>query len=177
MDSEAIIKWLSSISVGTIVAVITAIGAVGLGIWKAISAIIHLYNNYEAIKEERDLLKQKVEDHDREIGEIKTQFDGAIGGITQQLAEIKSALDEQRETKIKELRHQITVAAETALANGTMTVREWTSLHEMVDIYVDKYHQNWYVKPLIAKVDRDVHVIGQLDEHGNDIIEQSVEER
>ena len=95
----------------------------------------------------------------------------SVEGITQQLSEIKYALDEQRETKIKELRHQITVAAETALANTTMTVREWTSLHEMVDEYVNKYHQNWYVKPLIAKVDRDVHVIGRLDEHGNDIVE------
>ena len=116
-------------------------------------------------------MRQKVEDHDREIEDIKGQFAGAIEGITQQLSEIKYALDEQRETKIKELRHQITVAAETALANTTMTVREWTSLHEMVDEYVNKYHQNWYVKPLIAKVDRDVHVIGRLDEHGNDIVE------
>lgn len=115
------------------------------------------------------MLKQKVEDHDREISDIKGQFVAAVDGITQQLSEIKSALDEQRETKIKELRHQITMAAENALANGVMTVREWTSLHEMVDEYVDKYHQNWYVKPLIAKVDRDVHVIGRIDEHGNDI--------
>ena len=133
--------------------------------------IIHLHDSYTEIREERDQLKQKVEDHGRELEDIKGQFVCAIEGITQQLSEIKSALDEQRETKIKELRHQITVAAETALANGTMTVREWTSLHEMVDEYVNKYHQNWYVKPLIAKVDRDVHVIGRLDEHGNDIVE------
>ena len=127
--------------------------------------------SYTEVREERDQLKQKVEDHDREIDDLIGQFAGAIKGITQQLSEIKSALDEQRETKIKELRHQITVAAEAALANTTMTVREWTSLHEIVDEYVNKYHQNWYVKPLIAKVDRDVHVVGRLDEHGNDIVE------
>lgn len=171
MDSESIIKWLSNISIGTIIAVVTAIGIIGAGIWKVISMIIHLHDSYTEIREERDQLKQKVEDHDRELEDIKGQFAGAIEGITQQLSEIKFALDEQRETKIKELRHQITVAAETALANGTMTVREWTSLHEMVDEYVNKYHQNWYVKPLIAKVDQDVHVIGRLDEHGNDIVE------
>lgn len=171
MDTETVLNWLSNISVGTIIAVVTAIGIIGAGIWKVISMIIHLHDSYTEIREERDQLKQKVEDHDRELEDIKGQFAGAIEGITQQLSEIKYALDEQRETKIKELRHQITVAAETALANGTMTVREWTSLHEMVDEYVNKYHQNWYVKPLIAKVDQDVHVIGRLDEHGNDIVE------
>lgn len=171
MDTETVLNWLSNISVGTIIAVVTAIGIIGVGIWKVISMIIHLHDSYTEIREERDQLKQKVEDHDRELEDIKGQFAGAIEGITQQLSEIKFALDEQRETKIKELRHQITVAAETALANGTMTVREWTSLHEMVDEYVNKYHQNWYVKPLIAKVDQDVHVIGRLDEHGNDIVE------
>lgn len=171
MDTETVLNWLSNISVGTIIAVVTAIGIIGAGIWKVISMIIHLHDSYTEIREERDQLKQKVEDHDRELEDIKGQFAGAIEGITQQLSEIKFALDEQRETKIKELRHQITVAAETALTNGTMTVREWTSLHEMVDEYVNKYHQNWYVKPLIAKVDQDVHVIGRLDEHGNDIVE------
>lgn len=171
MDTETILNWLSGISVGTIIALVTAAGIIGAGVWKVVSMIIHLHDSYTEIRKERDQLKQKVEDHGRELEDIKGQFVCAIEGITQQLSEIKSALDEQRETKIKELRHQITVAAETALANGTMTVREWTSLHEMVDEYVNKYHQNWYVKPLIAKVDRDVHVIGRLDEHGNDIVE------
>lgn len=171
MDAETILNWLSDLSVGTIIAVVSTVGIVGVGIWKVVSMIIHLYNSYAEVREERDQLKQKVEDHDREIDDLKGQFAGAIKGITQQLSEIKSALDEQRETKIKELRHQITVAAEAALANTTMTVREWTSLHEIVDEYVNKYHQNWYVKPLIAKVDRDVHVVGRLDEHGNDIVE------
>lgn len=169
MNTEAILNWLSGLSIGTVIAVLSAIGAIGLGVWKSVSAIISLYKSYTDIREERDKLKQKVEDHDREISDIKGQFATAVDGITQQLSEIKSALDEQRETKIKELRHQITMVAESALANGAMTVREWTSLHEMVDEYVDKYHQNWYVKPLIAKVDRDVHVIGRIDEHGNDI--------
>jgi len=171
MDAETILNWLSDLSVGTIIAVVSTVGIVGVGIWKVVSMIIHLYNSYTEVRDERDQLKQKVEDHDREIDDLKGQFAGAIKGITQQLSEIKSALDEQRETKIKELRHQITVAAEAALANTTMTVREWTSLHEIVDEYVNKYHQNWYVKPLIAKVDRDVHVVGRLDEHGNDIVE------
>lgn len=169
MDAETVLKWLSGIPIGIILAVLSAAGIVGAGVWKAISTIIHLHDSYQEIREERDLLKQKVEDHDRELDDIKGQFTGAIEGVSQQLSEIKSALDEQRETKIKELRHQITMAAEMALANGTMTVREWTSLHEMVDEYVTKYHQNWYVKPLIEKVDRDVQVIGRLDEHGNDI--------
>lgn len=171
MDAESILAWLSNLSVGTVVAATTTAGIVGVGAWKTVSTVIRLYESYTDIREERDLLKQKVEEHDRELENVKGQFAGAIVGITQQLSEIKSALDEQRETKIKELRHQITVAAEKALAQGSMTVREWTSLHEMVDEYINKYHQNWYVKPLIAKVDRDVHVIGHLDEHGNDVVE------
>ena len=86
-----------------------------------------------------------------------------------QLSTIMAALNEQRETKITELRHSITVAGENALANGTMTIREYTSFHEMVDKYLNIYNQNWYVESLCKKVDRDVRVIGQLDEHGNDI--------
>lgn len=169
MEAETILEWLSNVSVGSIIAVCTAVSVVCVGVWKIVSKILELYEKYSEIKEERDQMRQRLSSSEQEIGEIKTQFSEAISGITRQLTDIKQALDEQRGTKIKELRHSITIAGEAALAHGEMTVREYTSLHEMVNEYVNVYHQNWYVESLIAKVDRDVHVIGKLDEHGNDI--------
>lgn len=169
MEAETILEWLSGISVGSIIAVCTAVSVVCVGVWKIVSKILQLYERYTEIKEDREQMKQRLISSEQEITEMKSQFSEAISGITQQLTDIKQALDEQRGTKIKELRHSITIAGEAALARGEMTVREYTSLHEMVNEYVNVYHQNWYVESLIAKVDRDVHVIGKLDEHGNDI--------
>lgn len=169
MNTETVLQQMSEIPVGNIIAVIMAVSIVCAGVWKIVSKILELYEGYTGVREERAQLKQRLDSSEQEISELKSQFSEAISGITQQLAEIKQALDEQRGTKIKELRHSITIAAEAALAHGEMTVREYTSLHEMVNEYVNVYRQNWYVESLIAKVDRDVHVIGQLDEHGNDV--------
>lgn len=169
MNTETVLKQMSEIPIGNIIAVITAVSIVCAGLWKIVAKILELYEGYAGVKEEREQLKQRLDSSEQEISELKSQFSEAISGITQQLTGIKQALDEQRGTKIKELRHSITIAGEAALAHGEMTVREYTSLHEMVNEYVNVYNQNWYVESLIAKVDRDVHVIGRLDEHGNDI--------
>ena len=169
MNTETVLEQMSEIPVGNIIAVIAAVSVVCAGVWKIVSKILELYEGYTGVREEREQLKQRLDSSEQEISELKLKFSEAISGITQQLVEIKQALDEQRGTKIKELRHSITIAGEAALAHGEMTVREYTSFHEMVNEYINVYHQNWYVESLAAKVDRDVHVIGQLDEHGNDI--------
>lgn len=169
MDSNTILQRLSEIPIGNIIAVIVAAFIICAGCWKIIAQMIKLYEGYANIRDERDQLKHKVDNNSTAIEEVKQQFTESMSDVKNQLAIIMAALNEQRETKITELRHAITVAAEAALANGEMTVREYTSLHEMVDKYLHVYKQNWYVESLIAKVDRDVHVIGKLDEHGNDI--------
>lgn len=169
MDSSTLLQRLSEISIGSIIAVITAISVICVGCRKIISKMIKIYDGYTNVREERDQVKHKVDENSIAIDELKSQFSGSMSEVKEQLNAITAALDEQRGTKITELRHSITVTAEAALAKGEMTVREYTSLHEMVDKYLHVYNQNWYVESLIKKVDRDVHVIGQLDEHGNDI--------
>lgn len=169
MDSSTLLQRLSEISIGSIIAVITTVSFICVGGWKIISKMIKLYDGYANIRDERDQLKQKVDENSDAIEDVRNQLAESMSEVKDQLNTIMAALDEQRGTKITELRHSITVTAEAALANGKMTVREYTSLHEMVDKYLHVYKQNWYVESLIKKVDRDVHVIGQLDEHGNDI--------
>lgn len=168
-STASILEQLSKIPIGTIIAIIAAVSVVCIGCWKVISQMIKLYDMYTNIRDDRDHTKQQVDDNASAIREIKEQFSEVISDIKGQLSIIIDSQNEHRETKITELRHAITIAGENALANGEMTVREYTSLHEMVDKYLHVYHQNWYVESLIAKVDRDVRVIGQLDEHGNDI--------
>lgn len=167
--TESILERLSMIPIGTIIAIIAAVSVICIGCWKVISQMIKLYDMYTNVRDDRDHTKQQVEDNSSAIKELRDQFTEAISDIKGQLSTIIDAQNEHRETKITELRHAITVTGENALANGEMTVREYTSLHEMADKYLHVYHQNWYVESLIAKVDRDVRVIGKLDEHGNDI--------
>lgn len=167
--SASILERLSEIPIGTIIAFITAMSVICVGGWKIISKMIKLYDGYKSLREDRDQTKHQVERNSEAIVEMKNQFSGAISEVKGQLSIIMDALNEQRDTKITELRHSIVVAGESALANGEMTIREYTSLHEMVDKYLHVYNQNWYVESLIKKVDRDVRVIGELDEHGNDI--------
>ena len=114
-------------------------------------------------------MKHNVEKHEEQLKNFELQLKNMNQNINEQFSVIKDALNEQRETKIKELRHNITVSGEKALADREMTIRQWSSLHEMVDEYMNKYKQNSYVASLMTKVDRDVVVIGRLDEHGNDI--------
>ncbi len=168
-STASILERLSMIPIGTIIAIIAAMSVICIGCWKVISQMIKLYDMYTNIRDDRDHTKQQVDENSSAIKEIKEQFSEVISEIKGQLSIIIDSQNEHRETKITELRHAITIAGENALANGEMTVREYTSLHEMVDKYLHVYHQNWYVESLIAKVDRDVRVIGHLDEHGNDI--------
>ncbi len=128
-----------------------------------------VFSKYKSVKDENENLKQNVEKHEEQLHRFEEQLESMNQNINEQFSEIKDALNEQRETKIKELRHNITVSGEKALADKEMTVRQWSSLHEMVDEYMNKYKQNSYVASLMLKVDRDVAVIGRLDEHGNDI--------
>lgn len=169
VTSASILQQLSQIPIGNIIAFLTAISVICVGGWKIISQMIKLYDGYNDIRKDRDQTRKQVDDNSEAITELREQLSEAISDVKDQLSTIVAALDEQRETKITELRHSITVAGENALANGTMTVREYTSFHEMVDKYMNVYNQNWYVESLCAKVDRDVRVIGKLDEHGNDI--------
>jgi len=169
MDTNSVWELLSSISIGTVVAWIIVISVIIGVICTGTIKLYKVFTKYKNVKDENENLKHNVEKHEGQLKEFQTQLENMNQNINEQLLEIKEALCEQRETKIKELRHNITVSGEKALADKEMTVRQWRSLHEMVDEYMNKYKQNSYVESLMIKVDRDVAVIGRLDEHGNDI--------
>jgi len=169
MDTNSVWELLSSISIGTVVAWIIVISVIIGVICTGTIKLYKVFTKYKNVKDENENLKHNVEKHEEQLKEFQTQLENMNQNINEQFLEIKEALCEQRETKIKELRHNITVSGEKALADKEMTVRQWRSLHEMVDEYMNKYKQNSYVESLMIKVDRDVAVIGRLDEHGNDI--------
>lgn len=171
MDTNSVWKLLSGLEVGTIVAwcavIITIIGLISAGTIK----LYKIFTKYKDMKDKNIKLESTVDSHEQELKKLSQQLADMNANINQQFSDIKSELNDQRNTKIKELRHSITVAGENALANGKISIREWTSLHEMCDEYMHKYKQNWYVEPLMKKIDRDVEIIGKIDEHGNDIID------
>lgn len=169
MDTNSIWELLSSISIGTVVAWIMVICVIIGVICTGTIKLYKVFSKYKSVKDENENLKHNVEKHEEQLNRLEEQLESMNQNINEQFSEIKDALNEQRETKIKELRHNITVSGEKALADKEMTVRQWSSLHEMVDEYMNKYKQNSYVASLMLKVDRDVAVIGRLDEHGNDI--------
>lgn len=172
IDTASVWKALLSLPVGTVVAWIMVVCAIVLAICGVTVKLYKLFVKYKSEKDKNDQLEKNVNEHNKQLKELderlKTMNEEFIG----QFELIKNILGEQRETKIKELRHDITVSGENALEKREITVRQWKSLHEMFDEYINKYKQNSYVESLMAKVDRDVAIIGKLDEHGNDIEEQ-----
>lgn len=169
MDTKSVWELLYGIPLGTIVAWITVICAIISAICIGTIKLYKVFEKYKYTKDKNDEIKSTVKNHEDQLEDLKQQLIEMSLNFNKQFSDIKNTLNDQRETKIKELRHNITVAGEKALADGETTIRQWTSLHEMVDEYVNKYNQNSYVLSLMKKVDRDVNVIGNLDEHGNDI--------
>lgn len=169
MDINSIWELLSSISIGTAVAWTTVVCAVTSVICTGTINLYKIFTKYKNVKDENEEMRATVDGHELKFKELKEQLDRMSQDISQQFCDIKIALNEQNETKVKELRHSITITGENALANGRMSIRQWKSLHEMFNEYSNKYKQNSYVESLIKKVDQDVEIIGRLDEHGNDI--------
>lgn len=169
MDTSSIWELLSNISIGTLVSWLIVICTIVSAICTGTIKLYKIFTKYKKVKDEEEDLRLDVVNHEKQLSEIKLQLEVLNQNISQQFSDIKETLDEQRGTKIKELRHSITDSGERALSDGKMTVRQWTSLHEMCDDYIHKYKQNSYVLSLMNKVDRDVTIIGKLDEHGNDI--------
>lgn len=160
---------LGQIPAGTIVAwfavICTILGAICTGTIK----LYKMFSKYKEVQDENEELKSTVKSHDKELDAIHVEINNMRNEIVTILNGIKEIQDESRGTTIKKLRHDIITAGEKALADKKMTIREWKSLHDMGDEYIEKYKQNSYAKSLIEKVDRNVEIIGALDEHGYDI--------
>ena len=157
MNKGDVIEYLSSIPVGTIIAwvlvVSMIVGAIILGLKK-------LYKIFEAshkYKDESDAMKKMVQNHEAQLGQISNQ-----------LTCIQNSLDRQDKVELKRMRHDIVQAGENALANDSITIRQFRALEELYESYHDERHGNGYVSTLMKKV-RDLPVIGKLDDNDEDI--------
>lgn len=168
-NTNTIWQLLGSVPIGTVVAWFVVLSAI-IGVF--CTGTIKLYKvfaKYKDAKEENDELKNTVKKHGEELDDIHVEINNVKEDIMKELKEIKQNQVDSRETEIKKLRHSIITSGEKAVAARQMTIREWKSLHDMADEYIHKYKQNSYAKSLVEKVDRDVEVIGKLDEHGYDV--------
>lgn len=157
MNKSDVIEYLSSIQIGTIIAWVLVIamivGVIVLGIKK-------LYKIFEAshkYKAESDAMKKMVQNHEAQLGVISNQ-----------LTNIQDSLDRQDKVELKRMRHDIVQAGENALANNSITIRQFRALEELYESYHNERNGNGYVSTLMKKV-RDLPVIGKLDDNDEDI--------
>ena len=157
METNDVIKLLSSIPIGTIISWFCVIVAIIGGLSAGIIKLYKWFMKFQKTKEENDAFKQLVKKHDEQL----TQISESLNNIT-------SILEEEKKSDLKKLRHSIIRAGEEAIEMGKITIRQLRSLSELYEDYKDKYHANGYVKSLMAKVDK-LPVIGKLDENDEDI--------
>lgn len=145
---------------------------------------------FKHLEEENKMLKAKIEEaekhcmnviadtetkfdnreheHWEESKMIRNSYDAKIDTVAEKLDMILERLNKQDQLDLKKLRHSIIRAGEEAIEKGSITIRSLRSLTEMFDEYTDTYHGNSYVSTLMKKVNL-LPVIGELDEHGEDI--------
>ncbi len=169
MDTNSVWEQLSSIQIGTVVAWILVICAIIGFLCTGTIKLYKIFTKYKKVQDDNKDLTDLVKAHEEKLNEVDMMIESMNQNINKQLVVIKELLNEDRETKIKQLRHSIVRAGEEAIANKHITIRAWSSLHEMYDEYTTKYKQNSYVKSLIHKVDDNCEVIGVLNEHGEDV--------
>ena len=156
METSDVIRTLSSIPIGTVI----AWGAVIVGIITAIITVtIKLYKIFDKthkMKEENLEFRQMVKKHEEQLGLIN-----------EKLSSIQENLSKRDEIDLKNMRYQIVRAGEEYVSVGQVTIRQLRSLEELFEEYHNR-HGNSYVTTLMRKV-RSLPVIGKLDENDNDI--------
>lgn len=157
MNKSDVIEYLSSIQIGTIIAWVLVIamivGVITLG-FKKLYKIFEASHKYKA---ESDAMKKMVQNHEAQLGVISNQ-----------LTNIQDSLDRQDKVELKRMRHDIVQAGENALANNSITIRQFRALEELYESYHNERNGNGYVSTLMKKV-RDLPVIGKLDDNDEDI--------
>jgi hypothetical protein len=156
METSDVIRTLSSIPIGTII----AWGTVIVGIITAIITVtIKLYKIFDKthkMKEENLEFRQMVKKHEEQLRLIN-----------EKLSSIQENLSKRDEIDLKNMRYQIVRAGEEYVSVGQVTIRQLRSLEELFEEYHNR-HGNSYVTTLMRKV-RNLPVIGKLDENDNDI--------
>lgn len=149
---------LASIPIGVIIKWIALVtGVIGAFCAGAIKTY-KVFEKYKSIKDEKENLETTVHEHDEKINELSNKIDLVL-----------EKLESQDVTTMKNLRRELVKDGEQYLIDKKMTIRAWRSWMEMYNEYHDKYKQNSYVETLKNKLEREVTIVGKLDEHGNDI--------
>ncbi len=152
MDTQPVWETILNIPIGTIVAWITVIAAI---ITAIITTTIKFYKVFSKVKALRDA--------DLEKAEKLQKHDELMGVIEERLARIQSALDEQKEVNLKQVRYQIVHTCDEALSLGYISAGKLKSLEEIYEEYTNVFHGNGYVATMMQKV-RELEVRGGLYE-------------
>ena len=157
MDKSDVIEYLSSIQIGTIIAWVLVIGMIAGAIIFGLKKLYKIFEASHKYKDESDAMKKMVQNHEVPLGQISNQ-----------LTCIQNSLDKQDDVELKRMRHDIVQAGENAIANESITIRQFRALEELYEVYHDERHGNGYVSTLMKKV-RDLPIIGKLDDNDEDI--------
>ena len=158
METSDVIRTISSIPIGTIIAWSGVFCGIITGIVTLTIKLYKVFNKAHDLKEENLEFRHMVKKHDEQLSEMN-----------QKLSCIQDNLSKRDEIDLKNMRYQIVRAGEEYVSVGHVTIRQLRSLEELFEEYHDK-HGNGYVTTLMRKV-RSLPVIGKLDENDNDIDE------
>lgn len=153
MDTKSVWDLLSSLSIGTIVAWVIVILAIISAFCAGTIKLYKIFTKYKEAKDKAIKQEQIIESHDNTLKEI-----GSI------LKSIQTALDEQKNVNLKQIRHTIVHVCEEALDKGEISINKLRSLEEMYDEYVEIFHANGYVKTLVTRVRKEVKIVGKYDD-------------
>lgn len=158
MDTKQLIEWLSSISLGTFIAWIIAVGVLLTAICAGTIKLYKLFTKYREAKEKNEKYEKLAEENKNDISDLSKKLD-----------KIFSIVDEQKKLNYKQTRDSLVQACDIALSEGTISASRYRSLMEMYDEYNEVFkdmHPNGYVKKLVERVcdPTQVKIIGTLDD-------------
>ena len=152
METDQVWGFLSSVSIGTVVAWIVVIGSIVSALCAVTIKLYKLFTKYKDIKDKKEQQETIIQAHDKVLSEIDKS-----------LQSIQRSLDEQKDVNLKQIRHTLVHTCEDALERGEISINKLRSLEEMYSEYTDIFHANSYVSTLVRRV-RDLKIIGKLDE-------------
>lgn len=150
-DADSVWATLSSIPIGTLVAWIIVIGAIITALCTGAVKLYKLFVKTYRFKEEDNHLKQIMEDNTVAINNLMQSVERVEQKFDERIENVEQKLKEHDKTKLKELRHSITVDALRALSDGEIEPQMLSSLEDMFEDY-DNRGGNWYVHDLMEKV-------------------------
>jgi len=158
MDTKSVWDFLSGISIGTIIAWVTVIGAIITILCTGTVKLYKWFTKYREVKDENERYKQASERHEQKIDEMCEKID-----------KIFNEVELQRQINYKQVRHSIVRTCDEAIRTGQISANKYKSLMEMYEEYITVFADlkpNGYVHKMVDRVSdpHQVEIIGQLDE-------------